>query len=241
MRATAADNSAGDDAGDHRSQSGNTENQAGRQRPEMQHILKVQRRQEDEPGLHREDGQHRKIAPSNRRQRQHLDRDQWRRRPALDPEKQRQQDQSDDQCGRDRWVMPKTRAKRPSVTDAAPGTSSRTPSGERPAGTTTGVSTRIVRATGTLIRNAQRQLSTPTSIPPASAPNVKPAESSEPFRPNTRARCLSSAKVVISSDSAAGAVIALGHTLKRPSGEKQSRPGRNAAQGEMPPRGARAL
>ena len=93
-------------------------------------------------------------------------------------------------AGRDPSVMPKARAKRPSVTDAAPGMSSRTFSRERPAGTTNSVNIRITRATGTLIRNAQRQLSTPTSIPPTSAPTVKPPESSEPFKPNTRARCL---------------------------------------------------
>jgi hypothetical protein len=43
----------------------------------------------------------------------------------------------------------------------------------------------MAKATGTLIRKAQRQLSTPTSIPPAIAPTVKPPESSDPFKPNT--------------------------------------------------------
>jgi hypothetical protein len=38
---------------------------------------------------------------------------------------------------------------------------------------------------------------------------LRPADISDPFRSKTRARCLSSAKVVISNDRAAGAVIAL--------------------------------
>ncbi len=88
-------------------------------------------------------------------------------------------------AGRDRSMIPKTRAKSPSVTDAAPGTSSRTRSGERPAGTTKGVSARIMIAKGTLMRKAQRQLSMPTSVPPTRAPTVKPPESSVPFQPST--------------------------------------------------------
>jgi hypothetical protein len=86
----------------------------------------------------------------------------------------------------DRSVIPKM-TKRAIVTDAAPGISSRTPSGERPAGITNGVSARIMKATGTLIKNAQRQLSAPTSIPPAIAPNVKPPESRAPLQPSARA------------------------------------------------------
>ena len=121
-------------------------------------------------------------------------------------------------------------AKRPSVTDAAPGMSSRTPSGDRPAGTTKGVSARITSAKGTLIKKAQRQLSTPTSIPPASAPTVNPPDRRVPFRPK-HPRAL---PVVGEGGNQQRQRSRCGHRggnpLERPGAEKQGRSGRNAAQ-----------
>jgi hypothetical protein len=99
MCAATLDNSAGDDASGHRGEAGNAEYQAGRHRPEMKHVLEVQRHEEDKCGLHREDGQSGQIPPPNRRPLQHFDRDQWRCCSALDLEEQHEQDQSNAQSG----------------------------------------------------------------------------------------------------------------------------------------------
>ncbi len=105
-------------------------------------------------------------------------------------------------------MSPKHRLSRPSVTVTAPGTSSRGRSSARPAGTTSGATARISSATGTLSRNAQRQLNSPVSSPPISAPAVNPPESSAPLRPSARARSGPSGNTVVSRESAAGVAIA---------------------------------
>ncbi|HEV8561985.1 MAG TPA: hypothetical protein VGR06_37165 [Actinophytocola sp.] len=71
------------------------------------------------------------------------------------------------------------------------------------------MTSRITTATGTLMKKAARQPSRLTRAPPTSAPTVKPPESRAPLKPRTRSRVAPSAKVVVSSDSAAGIVIAV--------------------------------
>ena len=64
------------------------------------------------------------------------------------------------------------------------------------------------RPTGTLTRNTARQLVNWTSTPPRTCPDTKPTEAIAPYRPMARVRCGPSGKLVVMSDSAAGATMA---------------------------------
>jgi hypothetical protein len=100
-------------------------------------------------------------------------------------------------------------ASRPPLTVAAPGRSSFTRPRDLVSLITVGVSSKMAAATGTLMKNAARQLSKLTRAPPTSAPTVNPPDSNAPLRPRTLSRTGPSGKLLVSSDRAAGAAIAV--------------------------------
>jgi hypothetical protein len=106
-------------------------------------------------------------------------------------------------------VRPKIRANRPRVTVTAPGTSSRCFMAGLLSARTAGAMRSTAAATGTLMKNAHRQLSRSVSSPPRMAPVVKPAAMSEPLSPRALSRKGPSGKEFSSSDRAAGTTMAV--------------------------------
>lgn len=107
------------------------------------------------------------------------------------------------------FVRLKTRARSPRVTVIAPGTSKRAFVAGLLSASTTGAISNTAIATGTLMKNAQRQLRRSVSRPPRIAPVVKPAAMREPFRPRALSRRGPSGNASRSRASAAGTTIAV--------------------------------
>ena len=86
-----------------------------------------------------------------------------------------------------------------------------------------------IRPTGTLTRNTARQLVNSTSTPPSTCPATNPIDAVAPYRPSALVRCWPSAKLVVISDSAAGATSAAPAPWSTPGGDQQGRVAGQAA------------
>ena len=73
---------------------------------------------------------------------------------------------------------------------------------------TAGARAAAISPTGTLTRNTARQLVNWTRTPPSTWPETKPMEETAPYRPMARVRSGPSGKLVVMSESAAGATMA---------------------------------
>jgi hypothetical protein len=131
------------------------------------------------------------------------------------------------------------------VTVTAPGTSSRGRTRGPAPGIRDGARATTSAATGTLMRNAQRQERSSVSSPPRTAPAVKPDDISAPLRPSARSRSGPSRNAVVSRARPAGVTAAVARPCNTRattsiSGDTASPPSKEEAPSTiMPPRNSR--